>query len=277
MEKALYACDQCYRCKTRCAKELPRCQRCQKQKNVCTYSVTGSEIFTLAGEITTDQTDAAHTSRHTNSVRFSICRRDKPWTNATQGHRALMSKANQSSQIAVTWSRKAPEGELKPALSPNHSISSHSDVYHNLLQTARAETPQDLCDCIRRNLEFTRDIYLGSIRWDTTHNMTVLNQGILSCEPCLSCSATRCRMAAISSLLFLQRALMCMTQASFPLVAAFGDGGLALLCQSILSHLQANFSLGVVDGPESLYSVSQLYESIQKGFTGLLAGPWLST
>ena len=37
------ACDQCHRCKLRCTRELPHCQRCHKIGSACTFS-TGKPI-----------------------------------------------------------------------------------------------------------------------------------------------------------------------------------------------------------------------------------------
>lgn len=243
-EKALYACDQCYRCKTRCEKELPRCRRCRKQNSTCTYSVAGSAVLTLDLENTNGQTIGALMTREQGQDR---------------------------QKAAHEWT-KPPERELKPATSNNHAFSSYCDTnMRDQIVTSQAQpsvmiTPQNSCHCVHENLKSTRAVYLGSIQWDNTRDMASLQQGILSCEPCLDCSTARRKGASVSSLLFLERALMCMTQATFPPMVAYGANGLLSPCQTTLLHLQNTFNLDAVDDGDAFRLAARLLQATQEAF-----------
>ena len=105
-EKALYACDQCYRCKTRCEKELPQCQRCKKQNSMCTYSVTGSEIFTAAAETGAAQcSNGFRNAGHVNQTRPIMHRRAVTWTVDTKRDESIMSD-QEASRYHGVWSQE---------------------------------------------------------------------------------------------------------------------------------------------------------------------------
>lgn len=272
-EKALYACDQCYRCKTRCEKSLPRCQRCQKQNSTCTYSVTGSEVFTLATDSSVAQDNMpTHVSRHGGEARPTMHRRAVTWASDTKRHRDIMSDQETKDQSAVMG--HLIEMSHRPPKSQHHSVwNDRSQVQHQLLPKSpfspfNEETTSSTksCDCIRRVLESTRDIYLGSLQWDAGGNIVALERGIASCEPCPECLRVFRGAAASSSLLFLQRALMCMKQTSFQQSVAFGKPEMAMQCITVINRLH-NFTCSASgDGPENYDSAAQFCLALQEGF-----------
>lgn len=247
-EKALYACDQCYRCKTRCEKELPRCQRCQKQNNTCTYSVTALNWLALASEPTLRQDAANQEKRQIKSEEPVMnC---KAGTKMSQNHMTVnvLDASTSSDQQLSRLHGKVLQDGMEYRSSHTHSNRGEGSYAIQPQSVSIMLSPTSIegcstsisgpCNCISRNMTSTRDIYLGSLQWDLMRDFAALQNGLASCEPDADCGAIHDEKAVISSVLFLERALMCMKQPSFCEVVAFGGNEMVMQCVAIANRLQ---------------------------------------
>lgn len=215
-ELALYACDQCYRCKTRCGRQIPQCERCRGQSAVCTYSVAGPEITNISISEGVVGSVTSGTSQHSiRSPRSTIDYSSDPtpdtyWntgTDATSRPFPTAPAAVFSNEPSFPFNTEAPHlpgaivaPQMAAEVSPMGAQNDTSHVLYPLYDQHQQYIPPSTCGCVPFLLNITKTI--------THANPQTFRDGFTACETCLSCCAAFDHAAVLACLFLLQKILI---------------------------------------------------------------------
>lgn len=215
-ELALYACDQCYRCKTRCGRQIPQCERCRGQSAVCTYSVAGPETTNISNsERVAESVTSGTSQRSIHSPRSIIDYSSDPtpdtyWTigtDATSRPLPTAPAAVFSNEPSFPFNIEDPHlpGAIaapQPAAEAS-SNGAQSDATHALYpiydQHQQCILPS-ACGCVPFLLHIAKTI--------THTNPQAFRDGFTACETCLTCCAASDHAAVLACLFLMQKTLI---------------------------------------------------------------------